>query len=373
MPLRLPEQNNFKALQEQIVINARALADGLQKCGLDLAYGGTDTHLLLLDLKSISVDGAVPTGMVYPVWGEPAVRIMDLAGMVANKNTIPGDLETSLATGIRLGTPWITQRGLVEKDMEILAGLIHKLLSNLKPFAYNGLIGVLPRAKVDLDLLEEVKSEVAEVAARAGIDFEVEPSGYPHHMIRDDNLNILPRKIRVSGWRARQHLNQVVTSNLLSLKNGETISTYLLDRNGNLIDEVEISREKPADASRDQFILFPSLDQTDQVLAWLRGLGDGYTLFDKEDLFRKVEGPVVVEAFEVKEGRSSSAETGIQAINLYQSNPDRFDLTKPYFIGQDSLLSKSPKSSQDQWVWKEKEAELKKTGLMKSIKKWEQN
>jgi glycine hydroxymethyltransferase len=359
----------FKALQEQIVINARALADGLQKCGLDLAYGGTDTHLLLLDLKSIPVDEAVPTGMVYPVWGEPAVRIMDLAGMVANKNTIPGDLETSLATGIRLGTPWITQRGLVEKDMEILAGLIHKLLSNLKPFAYNGLIGVLPRAKVDLDLLEEVKSEVAEVAARAGIDFEVEPSGYPHHMIRDDNLNTLPRKIRVSGWRARQHLNQVVTSNLLSLKNGETISTYLLDRKGNLIDVVEISREKPDDTGRDQFILFPSLNQTDQVLAWLRGLGDGYTLFDKEDLFRKVEGPVIVEAFEVKEGRSSSAETGIQAINLYQTNPDRFDLTKPYFIGQDSLLSKSPKSSQDQWVWKEKESELKKTELNEIHKK----
>ena len=76
------------------------------------------------------------------------MRILDLAGMVANKNTIPGDLETSLATGIRLGTPWLTQRGLVEKDMDDLAGLIFRLLSNFKPFAYHGLVGSCPAQKL---------------------------------------------------------------------------------------------------------------------------------------------------------------------------------------------------------------------------------
>ncbi|MCK5093911.1 MAG: serine hydroxymethyltransferase, partial [Spirochaetes bacterium] len=86
----LAATDQFKALQKQIVKNARALAEGFQKRDLKLAYGGTDTHLLLLDLKSISTDPAEPTGLKYPIWGEPAVRIMDLAGMVANKNTIPG-------------------------------------------------------------------------------------------------------------------------------------------------------------------------------------------------------------------------------------------------------------------------------------------
>ena len=78
-----------KDLQKGIIKNARALADGLIQNGLQLAYGGTDTHLMLLDLKSIEAPPARPTGISSPVWGEPAVRIMDLAGMVAN-NCVDG-------------------------------------------------------------------------------------------------------------------------------------------------------------------------------------------------------------------------------------------------------------------------------------------
>lgn len=356
--------DKFKTLQRQIVKNAQALSEGLQKRGLRVAYGGTDTHLLLLDLKSLPSGKAVPTGMVYPVWGEPAVRIMDLAGMVANKNTIPGDLETSLATGIRLGTPWLTQRGLIEKDMDTLAGLIHKLLSNLKPFAYNGLIGVLPRAKVDLDVLEEVKWEVAAVAEKAGIDFEVEQSGYPHYMIREDTAGSETRNIRISGRRARQYLNQVVTSNLIPLQIGDKITTYLLDRKGLLIDEVEITREANHESGRNQYTLSPTPDRTDQVLSWLRGLGDGYTLFDEGDLYRKVEGPVIVEDFVVNEKRSGSdAEAGLPVDALFRKNPEFFDLTKPYFVGQDALEIEVPAVQRGKWVWKEKESALKKTEL----------
>jgi len=115
---RIAQTEEFRRLQRQIVANASALAKALAKRGLRLAYGGTDTHLLLIDLESIPSD----TG--FPLWGEPAVRILDLAGIVANKNTIPGDTETSLATGVRLGTPWATQRGLDEADMDALAELI---------------------------------------------------------------------------------------------------------------------------------------------------------------------------------------------------------------------------------------------------------
>ncbi|MCJ7717078.1 MAG: glycine cleavage system aminomethyltransferase GcvT, partial [Anaerolineales bacterium] len=356
--------DKFKALQKQIIRNAQALAEGLQNRGLRLAYGGTDTHLLLLDLKSIPTVAAPPTGIVSPIWGEPAVRIMDLAGMVANKNTIPGDLETSLATGIRLGTPWLTQRGLIEQDMDILAGLIHKLLSNLKSFSYNGLIGVLPRAKVDLEILEEVKFEVAEVADRAGIDFEVTKSGYPHHTIKDQGTPGKNNQIRIIGWRARQHLNQVVTSNLINLNIGETISTFCLDGSGELIDEIEITREGPDDDGRDQFLLTPSSERCGSVLSWLRGLGDGYTLFDDLDLFRKIEGPVIVEEVEGnKEGSDSASAPGIPARELYRKTPEKFDLTKPYFIGQDSLLREAPKSSQNNWSWKEKDLPVKMTKL----------
>ncbi|NLE99724.1 MAG: serine hydroxymethyltransferase, partial [Anaerolineales bacterium] len=161
----LAQTEQFRKLQQQIAANAQALAAALQAQGLRLAYGGTDTHLLLIDLKSLGArDG-------FPLWGEPAVRILDLAGIVANKNTIPGDSETSLATGIRLGTPWVTQRGLVEADMETLAGVIYRLLSQIRPFAYHGLAGTLPRGKAPLPALEAAQRDVAELAAKAGIDF----------------------------------------------------------------------------------------------------------------------------------------------------------------------------------------------------------
>jgi glycine hydroxymethyltransferase len=355
----------FRNLQAQIVKNARALADGLQTHGLRLAYGGTDTHLLLLDLKSIPAPTALPTGQEYPIWGEPAVRILDLAGMVANKNTIPGDLETSLATGIRLGTPWLTQRGLVEKDMEEIAGLINRLLSNLKPFAYNGLVGVLPRAKVELDVLEEVRAGVEEIADRAGIDFEVEGVGYPHFQSKKGS-GLEKSRVKVSGFRARQFLNQLVPTNLLTLDPDQKTTSYMLDNKGSLIAEVVIRRCQPAEDGRDIFLVNCGTGDTFKILSWLRGISDGYTYFDSEDIYRKVEGPVVIELEEAEKADFIPESTsGTLAGELLKTKPERFDLTKPYFLGQSVITGSNPMSDAEEWSWTEPESELKKTELHK--------
>ncbi len=360
----LAKTDQFKMLQGQIVKNAKALADGFTKRGLRLAYGGTDTHLLLLDLKSIPAPSALPTGMDYPIWGEPAVRILDLAGMVANKNTIPGDLETSLATGIRLGTPWLTQRGLVEKDMDTLAGLMHKLLSNLKPFVYQGLSGMLPRAKVDLDILEEVRSEAANIAGKAGIDLVVEGFGYPHYQELETVPEGETQQINVTGFRARQFLNQLITTNLMGLEVGEKRVSCFLDAEGTLLADVEISRIEPNSRGRDVFLISSQPAQTGELLSWMRGISDGYICFDKKDIFRKVEGPVILELVE-EQGKPYQAEisAGTEVNTIYQEHPDRFDLSKPYFIGQDSIRGDLSKHQQKDWGWKEKESPLKKTEL----------
>lgn len=353
----------FRQMQRQITKNARALADGLQERGLRLAYGGTDTHLLLLDLKSIPAPTALPSGQDYPIWGEPAVRILDLAGMVANKNTIPGDVETSLATGIRLGTPWLTQRGLVEKDMDEIAGLITRLLSNLKPFSYNGLVGVLPRAKVELDVLEEVRGGVAEIAARAGIDLEVEGTGYPHFL--DGKDPVMEKSwIKVSGFRTRQFLNQLVPINLLTLEPNEKVTSYLLDAEGSLIAEVVLRRCEPTDDGRDVFLINCAAGEKDSVLSWLRGISDGYTYFDSKDIYRKVEGPVVVELDEAEnEEFNPDSAPGTPGLDLFKAHPERFDFTKPYFVGQDSISENAPDVKGEEWSWTEPESDLKKTEL----------
>ncbi|MBE9506492.1 MAG: serine hydroxymethyltransferase, partial [Chloroflexi bacterium] len=309
------QTDQFRRLQRQIVANAQALAEGLQKRGLRLAYNGTDTHLLLIDLKS------VPSDTGFPVWGEPVVRILDLAGIVANKNTIPGDTETSLATGIRLGTPWVTQRGLDEADMDTLASLIHRIVSNIQPFAYTGLIGTLPRGKIELDVLEEVRQGVAALAEKAGIDFEYEPSDYPHYAILPESTTPKPIALRVTGWRARPFIQQVVTANVAELAPGKSIPTYMLDRDGKLMDHVTVAREKPDEWGRDRYLVTPTPQNAACVTSWLRALADGYVLFDEGDVFRKIEGPVVVEEAEGQGDKKTRGqgdkESGTSAAELF--------------------------------------------------------
>jgi len=379
----------FRQLQRQIVANAQALATALQRRGLTLAYGGTDTHLLLIDLKSLPSKGP------FRVWGEPAVRILDLAGIVANKNTIPGDSETSLATGIRLGTPWVTQRGLDEADMDVLAGLIHRLLTNIRPFAYNGLIGTLPRGKVELEVLEEVRQGVAALAEKAGIDFEYERSGYPHgdKGTRGQGEGET-RGLQVTGWRARQFVQQVVTANIADLGPGDSLVAYVLDRHGQWMDEVTVVRQEADEWGRDRYLLIPTPSCLPRLAAWLRALSDGYVLFDNADLFRKVEGPVVVEEVlgdkgtggqgDKERGRQGDKEKGGQGDKetieeLYRAHPERFDLTKPYFIGQAALEHAigdmryamrdtryaigDRRYAKTEWHWEEPQAALKRTPL----------
>lgn len=353
----LARTETFRRLQHQIVANARALAEGLQKRGIRLAYGGTNTHLLLADLKSI------PTRTGYPLWGEPAACILDLAWIVVNKSTIPGDTTTALATGICMGTPWVTQRGLDEQDMDTLADLIARLLLAIQPFAYNGVGGTLPSGKVDLDVLEEVRAGAAALAEKAGIDFEYTPTGYPH-FISWRKGNGRSAALRVTGWQARPFVQQVVGANVADLEPGQSRPTCILDRHGTLIAPVTVRREPQDEWGRDRYLIIPAANG-ERVAGWLRALSDGYVLFDETDIFRKVEGPVVVEEVEApQEGQmGEAADEPADALALLARHPEWFDLTKPYFVGQAALTAAAPRVERAEWRWKEPGGPLKRTPL----------
>ncbi len=110
---------SFASYQRQIVKNARALADELLKNGFTLVSGGTDNHLILVDLRSKQLTGKV------------AEKALGLAGLTVNKNMIPGDPEKPLVTsGIRLGTPALTTRGMKESEMVLIGQLITKALAD---------------------------------------------------------------------------------------------------------------------------------------------------------------------------------------------------------------------------------------------------
>jgi glycine hydroxymethyltransferase len=112
--------DDFKAYQKQVVANAKTLADEIAKLGYRLVAGGTDTHLMLVDLRSKNITG------------RDAENALGKSDITVNRNTIPFDPQKPFVTsGIRLGTPALTTRGMKEIEMKKIAGLIDKVLSNI--------------------------------------------------------------------------------------------------------------------------------------------------------------------------------------------------------------------------------------------------
>ncbi|MFB4163316.1 serine hydroxymethyltransferase [Alteribacillus sp. JSM 102045] len=112
-------QDDFKTYAENIVKNAKRLAEALKSEGIDLVSGGTDNHLLLLDLQSLGITGKV------------AEKALDEVGLTTNKNAIPFDPESPFVTsGIRIGTAAVTSRGFGEKEMDEIGSIMALTLKN---------------------------------------------------------------------------------------------------------------------------------------------------------------------------------------------------------------------------------------------------
>lgn len=127
---------DFKEYQRQILLNAKALAEELMRLGYRLVSGGTDNHLMLVDLRDKGITG------------KEAEKALEEAGITVNKNSIPFDPQPpTITSGIRIGTPALTTRGMKEDEMRYIARLIHEVLSNIK----------------DDKVKEKVKSEVEEL------------------------------------------------------------------------------------------------------------------------------------------------------------------------------------------------------------------
>ncbi|MCL0032503.1 serine hydroxymethyltransferase [Peptococcaceae bacterium] len=106
-------QPEFKEYQQQVVKNAKTLAQALMDHGFDLVSGGTDNHLMLVDLRSSGVTG------------KEAEKLLEEVGITVNKNAIPNDPQKPMITsGIRIGTPAATSRGMKENDMKVIAEII---------------------------------------------------------------------------------------------------------------------------------------------------------------------------------------------------------------------------------------------------------
>ncbi|KAG0085358.1 glycine hydroxymethyltransferase shm1 [Podila epicladia] len=125
--LKQTKTETFKEYQHQVLANSKAFAEAFTKLGYKMSSGGTDTHLILVDLRSKGIDGA------------RVERVLELVNIASNKNTVAGDKSAMVPGGIRVGTPAMTSRGLDEKDFAKVAGFIDRAVQIAKDA--NGKVG----------------------------------------------------------------------------------------------------------------------------------------------------------------------------------------------------------------------------------------
>lgn len=331
---RIALTKEFQTLQRKIKENAAYLAGAIRDRGLKLAYNGTDSHLFLIDLNPLK-------GVAnYPLRGEVASRILDLCDITLNKNTIAGDTNAAHPSGIRIGTTWITQRGFEKQHLDHLADLIHKVLTSTTSFRYIGPGGDLGRGRIGHRVMEEVKEGVRSLlkstnpgypkrhalypffslwsgGCESAVTPELEKAGAKVGMV-EKNVHVVESfgdaaaeaetirsgcglvdltqapLVKVTGERAAAFLQSVVTSDVINQEPGTVKRTFMLGPSGELKSSLLLFRLERDETGFDSFILsFDTLD-THNVFPWLRGLSDGYVLFDENDIFKKVEGPVVI-------------------------------------------------------------------------------
>ncbi|MFN2125896.1 MAG: serine hydroxymethyltransferase, partial [Candidatus Promineifilaceae bacterium] len=287
--LKLAKTEQFHELQKRIVHNASRLAEQLEKRGLRIVGGGSQTHLLLVDTKSVTHNGV-------HLSGDMASRILDVAGIVANRNTIPGDVGAFSPTGVRMGTVWISQLGFGDEEIDLLAEAIATVLQGCTPYYYwsTGRKKQL-RAKVDYQALLRGREIVRRLR---GLQKE-EPKA---------------TAVSVRGPEAVSFLDNALTSDVLALSDDEAQPTHLYG------DGLDVDALLQRESVVQFFLHLQSKEEAAAVQEWLAALSNGYVLFD--DMFGKLNGPLAVTL--VEEGGGN-----------VEASTAAFADSKPYFIGHD--------------------------------------
>ncbi|MBN1453625.1 MAG: serine hydroxymethyltransferase [Anaerolineales bacterium] len=312
LTFKLAQTKQFKQLQAQTIKNAVAMADQFRVRGLVVPFGGTDTHLINLDCNSIKGEDGTALS------GDYASRILDIVGVVVNRNTIPGDKSAKDPSGIRLGTPWITQRGFDEAKSRKLADVIADVLLACAPHSVDTPHkGRQRRAKLDFKTLNDAKLKIRALALAAGMDFEPTEHGYPHFYYLDDVST--SGVFSLTGPRVRQFLDYALSADLSALKLGTSTPSTVATPGGTVDGTLTFVGENA-------YLLSVPAERAGEVGTWLRDLSDGYvsTRLDGGPDFDplRLPGPVVVADSDLPSPRPSP--TGRGGISV----------EKPWFIGQ---------------------------------------
>ena len=316
--LKLARSDEFRALQQRIVDNAARLAQQLQAHGLRIVGGGSQNHLLLIDTKSVAHNGE-------HLSGDMAARILDLAGIVTNRNTIPGDKSAFAATGVRIGTVWVSQLGYGPAEIDLLAEAIATVLKGCRPFVYAAPGGKSRRrAKVDFAALQRGRELVRQL------------TGTPAPAPAGDTIYL-------RGEEVGSFLDHALTSDVLALSDGQSQPTHLYG------PQLDVPATLYRESHNRYALRLASPAGAQQAATWLRALSDGFVDFG--ELQAKLAGPVVVTL--------GSAPAGVATPT---ATPAAFADSKPYFIGQAHRPDSGP--ALPPFSWQEpQDAPLRRTSL----------
>ncbi len=296
LALKLAKSDQFVELQNRIMRNATRLADKLAENGLRIVGGGSENHLLLVDVTGTKNHYGLA------LEGDSAARLLDIAGIVTNRNTIPGDRSAFIPSGLRLGTVWISQRGFGDEEIDKLADAIAAIVNGAVPLEYGGPIRKrIRRSKVKTEALAKARALVHELTKQP-----------------DEKAAAKDATMRVRGSAAGSFLNQALASNVAECADGDSVASALMV-NGELT-AVTVMRES-ADA---YWLRFASGQAGLTAKLLLQDLSDGYLLIGN-DAYGKLAGPVTVETLE---------NDGIDAPKKSKSAAsDAVVATKPFYVG----------------------------------------
>lgn len=306
--LRLANSEQFTELQKRIVRNAARFAEQLAARDIRVVGGGSENHLVMIDVRSSIEHNGVP------LTGDMAARVLDLAGIVTNRNTIPGDPSAFSASGVRMGTVWISQLGYGDREIDLLAEAIATVLKGCKPFYYTAMGGKKQlRTKVDVAALQRGREIVRQL------------TGQPAPEPRGD-------AVTVQGDVAAEFLNFALSSDVLALAQGSSQATHLF---GPELD----TRATLARRDEQQYVLrFADANTAQRAARWLRDLSDGFVAFDGGDLYAKLPGAVVVLQGDAPD------------VAPVDGDAEPFVAGKPFFVGHDRCADEAEPLPPFEWA-----------------------
>eukprot|EP00730_Choanoeca_flexa_P019121 TRINITY_DN9332_c0_g1_i1.p1 TRINITY_DN9332_c0_g1~~TRINITY_DN9332_c0_g1_i1.p1 ORF type:complete len:1095 (+),score=303.67 TRINITY_DN9332_c0_g1_i1:124-3408(+) len=331
--------DDYQDLQRRIVENSKAFGAQLEQRGFRLEYGGTENHMVLLDLKPFNV--AQGTALD----GETASRLLENVGIVVNKNTLPGDETAADSSGLRVATPWITQRGITSEQITELADIIHELLASAQGFQVWAPSGEEKcRARVPYEQLQKSRARVKALARSLPYP-KLDDADYNDALFDPlrDTARVADRvAMTVRGEKAQLGLDQAITADVGGLEPGQATTGQLRLADGSVLAEVQVGyvgwRNSIAAGHNGEhvYVLLAQEDKAREVYDWLTAMSDGYVSLSPKDPYAKVDGPLAIHAIAQDTLDDQLANNLVAAV----AQQPVVVADKPYFVGQDPVVDR---------------------------------